>query len=249
MSVTTENNAVLKSFEPRKNQDGTQRTWDKDQKTYYEYTVVITKSDGSEETGTMSSTTTSPKWKIGGKMLKYTKSVLTNDHGTFISYKGIDWEKTSGYSGGGGGGKSGYKQLTREDKDRIIRSVALEVAHNALIDLNKTDAVEHFKTLTATANVFVKFVQQYAGGVKEKEMMLENAIRRAVDGLQFRKYVCGKVKDDKGNLTIEDKRGMDSAAELTAYAWECFSYIWAGPKEDGYLMTPEEMQAWEQSKT
>ena len=251
MSETT-HKGILKEFNPSLDQNGNHNTWNSGQgKLMYDFNSTFERNDGTEpkeDKGTMASTSDSPKWKVGGEYT-YTRKIQ-GASGQFIKFSGVkstDAPAAGGYGGGGGGG---YKKLTREDKDRIIRSVALEVAHNALIDLNKTDVVEYFKTLTATANVFGKFVEQHAGGVKEKEMMLENAIRRSVDGLQFKNYFTGmKVKDDKGNLTTEDKRGMDSAAELTAYAWNCFSYIWAGTKEDGNVMTPDELQQWEQSKT
>ena len=213
----------------------------------YDFISTFERNDNTEpkiDKGTMASTSDSPKWKVGGEYT-YTRKVQ-GEQGQYIKFSGVKSTDESSYSGGHG---SGMKPLSREEKDRIMRSVSQEVAINALIDLNKTDVVEHFKILTATSNKFFYFIQLYAEGIKGKEMMLENALRRAVDGIQFTKYVTGKKKDSQGNLTAEDKRGMDSSDELNAFAWNCFSYIWAGTKEDGNIRTPEELKSWEQSKT
>jgi hypothetical protein len=234
-NTATNHTGTLKAFEPV--MDGNEvRSWKSQQhnKEYFVFKATFDRDDGTVDVGELNSTSTDPKWTVGHK---YTYNRVTQgDQGQYIKFSGLkDLDKPQG------GGKGGGRAMPKEMRDRIIRSVALEVAHNALIDLDKTEAIIDFTSLSATANVFVRFVHAFGKDDNDRERFLQNAIRRSVDGLQFRKYITGKVKNDAGELTTEDKVGMTSSPEMVEYAWNCFAYIWAGTKDDGTLYTKEEL--------
>jgi hypothetical protein len=251
MATITKESGTLKSFVPLM-QNNQHKTWRSTSGSeYWDFTVIMTKDDGSEDTGTMSSTKDTPNWKKETKCT-YDRTVYEGEHGEFIKFSKFTPEKVEGSTGrsGGSGGGGGYKKMTKEDRDRIVRAVALEVAHNAIIDIGRTDIIKNFKTVAATANVFAKFVHQYSFGIREKEMMLENALRRGVDGIQMSHMKDPMIQgiDDKGvplkhpdDFWKEELRGTEiegiwSAKELTKYAACCFAYIWEETDNEGNII-------------
>ncbi len=251
MATATKESGTLKSFVPTM-QDGNHKTWQSTAGSkYWDFNVVITKDDDTEDQGIMSSTKDTPTWKAGSKCT-YDRAVYDTEHGQFIKFSKYTPEKAGGGYGGGGKGR----QLSKEDRDRIVRAVALEVAHNAIIDIGRTDIIVNFRAVTATANVFAKFVHQYSLGVREKEMMLENALRRGVDGIQMIRMKDSMIQgvDENGvplkhldDFWKEELRGTEiegiwSAKELTKYAGCCFSYIWEGIDDKGNIAIIENIK-------
>ena len=224
MSVTTEQNVTMKSFSPKLGQDNQQRTWSREGKTYFEFEVVLTKEDGTEDVGTMSSTSTEPTWKVGGKILKYTKSVMTNTHGTFTSFKGVDWDKPAGgYKGGGGGRKPAV------DNAIIIRSVAARNAHQFINELGKADDIIDVKLILDIAQYFEKTIISIAKGDNGRAMMIENALYTSIEALQFK------------NMKLGDLVGIANSTQFRDYAINLYRYIWGGRNEDGSLKPLEEL--------
>jgi len=261
MSVTTEYNAVLKSFEPRRDHNDDHKTWSKDGKNYFEFNVVLTKSDGTDETGAMSSTNTSPTWKVGNKMVKYGRAVMTNDHGTFISYRSVNWEKQEGARSGGGGGK---RPLTREERSRINRQVCLECAQNAIVDLNYMERIKDMKAITGVAFKFLEFTHFWGEDNNNREITLSNSLRRSIEGLQMTYMVDEFVyegcalnmmprktrKQDRDGVEVDVFDGwMVEAKHIMRYAFKSFIFSWY-EKPTPELVTDlyKKYKEWEQSK-
>lgn len=241
MATSVQCEGILKEFKPSVNQNGEHKTWTSAQgRKYWSFLATFeTMNNGQTviDTGELSSNSDSPKWEIGTKYhYDRTETVLT-DGRELIRFSGM--KKTDISKSVAGAGKGIKSNLSAEDRERIIRSVALEVAHNAIIDLQITDKVESFTLVENTANLIASFITKHSEGVKEKEMMLENSVRRSIDGIQFRKYLVGG-KDKDGNPI----RGITTSAQLLEYAYKCFAYIWTGQS-----LTPDQLKVFESMDT
>ena len=101
----------LKSFTPIM-KDGQHSSWSKDNKSYYNFTVEFDNGDK----GQASSTSTTPKWKIGDE---YNYEINTNDKG----YTNIRGMKAADFVPGGG-----YSKNNPEDNKNIAYNVSFDCA-------------------------------------------------------------------------------------------------------------------------
>lgn len=103
--------AKLKSFKPIM-KDGQHSSWSRDNKSYYNFDVEFDNGDK----GQASSTSTTPKWKIGDE---YTYDISTNDKG----YTNIRGMKSADFVPGGG-----FNKNNPEDNKNIAYNVCFDCA-------------------------------------------------------------------------------------------------------------------------
>ena len=235
-TLTKIQGGTLKSFTPQMNQNNEHKSWNSTQgKKFYDFDAVITRTDDTEDKGTMSSISTEPKWTVGAKIVKYDRSV--SDRGDFVKFSKIDFEKAAGSSGSYGGGR----KKSKEETAIIIRSVAARVTHQYINEQGKGDAITNIKMILDTADYLDKSIHAIAKGSDGKDITVENALYTSIEALQFKNIIMGKVIDGEGNLTDQDNVGIKNIKEFRDYAIELFRYIWGGFDEYGNLKKLEDI--------